>query len=263
MSKIEKNCTTWTPCEDIFENFRSKDYAIMVLNCQLNLNVDHRYLVNLWTHAKIRVTVDGGTSRWLNWLQAHECEDSYIFSPNLITGDLDSLSEEVLDYFVERNSKIIKTPNQHETDFTKALKEMHTHCQNEGIEIDMVFVLGDTSGRFDQIIANINTMYKALSFMSTIKIFQIATNSLTFLLSPGNHRISIPKTLRDKEGWCALIPLGAPCIASTTGLKWNLDKTQLEFGGMVSTSNTYSDEAFATISTDGFLTWSMGIEAIL
>lgn len=84
--------------------------------------------------------------------------------------------------------------------------------------------MADTSGRFDQIIANINTLYKAAVFMKDAKIYQIASNSITFLLSPGNHRISIPENLREKQEWCALIPMGAPCIATSKGLKWNLGK---------------------------------------
>lgn len=91
-------------------------------------------------------------------------------------------------------------------------------------QIDTVFVLGDTSGRFDQIIANINTLYKASKFMPNTNIYQIASNSITFLLPPGTHTIGIPLNLREKQEWCALIPLGAPCIASSTGLKWNLGK---------------------------------------
>lgn len=41
------------------------------------------------------------------------------------------------------------------------------------------------------------------------------------------------------------------------------DNTRLAFGDMVSTSNTYNEEPFVTVTTDGFITWSMGIEAIL
>ncbi|KAL1517164.1 hypothetical protein ABEB36_000963 [Hypothenemus hampei] len=257
------NHKIWTPCEDIFENFRSKNYVIVVLNCNINLNVDHRHLLNLWAHAKLRVTVDGGTRRWLNWLQAHQCEDSLVFAPDLITGDFDSLSSEVLEYFQKRNSKIVKTPSQEETDFTKALREIQKHCDEECIQVDAVFVLGDTSGRFDQIIANINSLYKALNFMKNTIIYQIANNSITFLLEPGSHTISIPKHLREHQEWCALLPLGAPCTATSTGLKWNLDKTLLSFGGMVSSSNTYNGDPFVTIDSEGFITWSMGIESIL
>jgi len=155
MNCIENISKTWTPCEDVLENFRNKNYAIVVLNCRININVDHRHLLNLWTHgrfiftyffvtikicvcvilAKLRVTVDGGTKRWLSWLQAHECDESYIFSPDLITGDMDSLPSDVIDYFKQRNSKVIQTPDQNETDFTKALRELQTYCKQQNITV--------------------------------------------------------------------------------------------------------------------------------
>lgn len=86
--------------------------------------------------AKLRVTVDGGTTRWLTWLQAHQCEYSDILPPDLITGDMDSLSLDILEYFEEKNSKIIRTPDQNETDFTKALKEIQKLCEMDGIEVN-------------------------------------------------------------------------------------------------------------------------------
>ncbi|ENN82044.1 thiamin pyrophosphokinase 1 [Dendroctonus ponderosae] len=263
MSTTENDCKTWTPCEDVLENFANRIYAIVILNCRINLNIDHRQILNLWSHAKLRVTVDGGTEKWLNWLQAHESDEYVSIAPDLITGDLDSVSLDVLEYFKQRNSQVIHTPDQNETDYTKALREVQKYCSEKEMNIDSVFVLADTSGRFDQIIANINTLFKAAVFMKDTKIYQIASNSITFLLPPGNHRISIPESLREKQEWCALMPLGAPCMATSKGLKWNLDQTRLTFGEMVSTSNTYDGDPYVTVTTDGYITWSMGIEAIL
>ncbi|XP_030755555.1 thiamin pyrophosphokinase 1 isoform X2 [Sitophilus oryzae] len=264
MNNIDCHESLWTPCEDILRNFYEKNYAVVVLNCRIDLNVDHRKLLNLWTKAKLRITVDGGTRRWLKWLEAHEYEtNNTVKPPDLITGDMDSLPPHLLSFFEEKGSKVIRTPDQNQTDFTKALRELKTHCEQNLIEVDTVFVLADTSGRFDQIIANINTLYKASEFLGDKKIYQIASNSISWLLQAGNHRISIPENLRRDKEWCALIPMGAPCIVTTTGLKWNLDKSTLNFGGMVSTSNTYSGEPYVTVSTDRPLLWSMGIEAIL
>lgn len=51
----------------------------------------------------------------------------------------------------------------------------------------------------------------------------LASNSLTWLLMEDViHTINIPLTLRENQEWCALIPVGASCRATTTGLKWNL-----------------------------------------
>lgn len=50
---------------------------------------------------------------------------------------MDSLEQDVLDYFINKNQniKVIKTPDQSETDFTKALREIHQHITKENLEV--------------------------------------------------------------------------------------------------------------------------------
>lgn len=83
-------------------------------------------------------------------------------------------------------------------------------------------MVGDSCGRFDHIIANINTLFKALNFYQEVNIFQLAKDSLTWLLNVGTHKITVPDEIRHSSEWCALMPIGAKCRATTTGLKWNL-----------------------------------------
>ncbi|XP_018561599.1 thiamin pyrophosphokinase 1 [Anoplophora glabripennis] len=251
----------WAPCEELLSQYKNSDYAVIILNTPINFN--QHFILNLWNQAKVRITVDGGTKKWFQWLTSHEREFKEALHPDLITGDMDSLPKDVLNYFEKRNSKIVVTPDQDETDFTKALRELKTHCNMENLQIDTVYALADTSGRFDQIMANINTLYKSRDILKNVKIYQVASSSLTWLLSKGQHSISIPATLRKNQEWCALIPVGSPCVVSSTGLKWNLVNTKLEFGFLVSTSNTYDGSPEITVETDGPIVWSMGIETLL
>lgn len=86
--------------------------------------------------AKIRITVDGGTSRWVSWLKSHNFDLEDVSPPDLITGDMDSLSQEVLDYFTKKQvSKIVKTPDQNHTDFTKALMELNNACLAQNLQV--------------------------------------------------------------------------------------------------------------------------------
>uniref|UniRef100_A0A6P7F2S4 Thiamin pyrophosphokinase 1 n=1 Tax=Diabrotica virgifera virgifera TaxID=50390 RepID=A0A6P7F2S4_DIAVI len=129
--------------------------------------------------------------------------------------------------------------------------------------LDTIYVLSDTSGRLDQVMANINTLYKVRNIMSDIDIFLIAASSVSWLLDTGSHEITLPQELIKSKSWCALLPVGAPSIVTTSGLKWNLDEDTLEFGGIVSSSNTYDGTCPINIKTSSPLIWSMSIDSLL
>ncbi len=217
----------------------------------------------------MRVLVDGGTDRWLTYLQEQNLLDK-LEDPELITGDLDSASKESLKYFEDRGSNLIRTPDQNDTDFTKCLRIVFPLIEKHGIE--SVLVLADSSGRIDQIMANINTLFKienirsksnSNGFVPVVPVYLMSSNSLSWLLVEGTHKIHIPESI--KHRWCALIPIGSKCQATTKGLKWNLNNTVMEFGGLVSTSNTYNPDNFTgivEITTDSPLLWSMGTNSL-
>lgn len=88
-------------------------------------------------------------------------------------------------------------------------------------------VLCENGDRFDHVMSNVNTLFKAIKHSSTkhLKIFLLTSNTITWLLQPGNHILHIPSELWNEKSFCALIPVGQPCIhVTTTGLKWNLGK---------------------------------------
>ncbi|KAF5302444.1 hypothetical protein FQR65_LT08534 [Abscondita terminalis] len=262
----ETNTKYWSPHEVLDEDVCKGAYVIMILDRPIPLDLPKNTILNLWSKALLRITVDGGTNQWLSWLKVNNYEESQYSAPDMITGDMDSISTDALDYFCKKNKnlKVIKTPDQNETDFTKALREIKTYSMNKNIKIDNIYVLIDTSGRFDQILANINTLFKAQTIIPNVNVVLVGGDSLTWLLKENLvHRIKIPDILSQKQSWCALIPIGRPCTVTTTGLKWNLKNGVLEFGKIVSTSNTYSGEAFVTVESDNSIVWSMDISDLL
>ncbi|XP_013863906.1 thiamine pyrophosphokinase 1 isoform X4 [Austrofundulus limnaeus] len=130
------------------------------------------------------------------------------------------------------------------------------------------------SGDFDSITPEVKAFYvdKGCKLMETAdQDLTDYTKCLSIMLEEiqrrklqqGNHRLGVNTGL---EGdWCGLIPVGGPCQTVTTGLKWNLSNQVLQFGKIVSTSNTYEPVApgnprkAVTVSTDQPLLWSMGI----
>lgn len=181
--------------------------------------------------------------------------------PCLITGDLDSCLPETLKYF--KKTQVISTPDQDATDFTKALKVLDSFVHK--LDLSHIIVICENSGRFDQIIANINTLFEHNQKpKETVRpVYILTSNSVTWLLPPicinSMHEIHIPIDV--KKQWCSLIPIANSAVVTTSGLKWNLNNDKMEFGGIVSTSNTYDDKLdIVKIATDSPLVWSMGVE---
>lgn len=148
-----------------------------------------------------------------------------LLDPDLITGDMDSINGSSLSYYqAHSKASVVFTEDQNETDFTKALKEVAKLCKEKRIKLDDVYVLAEISGRFDQLISNVNTLFKAKNILEDTRIFIFCPDSFTWLMDTGEHVLSIPQVLRDKQEWCGLLPIGSPAQVSTTGLKWNLSR---------------------------------------
>uniref|UniRef100_A0A3Q3JAF9 Thiamin pyrophosphokinase thiamin-binding domain-containing protein n=1 Tax=Monopterus albus TaxID=43700 RepID=A0A3Q3JAF9_MONAL len=127
------------------------------------------------------------------------------------------------------------------------------------------------TGDFDSIDAEVKAFYAAKG----CKVIETADQDLTDFTKclevmlkeiekkelQGSHRLRVNTGL---EGdWCGLIPVGGPCQTITTGLKWNLNNQVLQFGELVSTSNTYEPgqpRKTVTVTTNQPLLWTMGID---
>lgn len=83
--------------------------------------------------------------------------------------------------------------------------------------------LCDSSGRLDQIMANLETLYHAQGILD-VPVVSLASDSATWVLAPGKHLIRVKQEYIEQKFWCGLIPLSGSTVVTTEGLKWNLGK---------------------------------------
>ena len=235
------------------ELFQGGRLAVLILNNAIDSNIMRK----VCGAAQYIACADGGANRLYDEMEG-------LVIPNAVIGDLDSLRPDVEFFLCEKGTKIVKIVDQDRHDLDKSLDYLHTNCAKICEEFTSksgeqmagrfsVIILGALGGRFDQDMANLNAIHKWTSSFASLAL--VAKENIVFLLDEGSHQIRPDKDLEGPT--CGLIPLGSPAkIVTTTGLKWNLEKQELKFGGLISTSNQFDDAAVVTVETSHPLLWT-------
>jgi thiamine pyrophosphokinase len=155
--------------------------------------------------------------------------------PDVIIGDLDSISSEALKEF-KSVSKIIRLKRQNDTDVEKCLKYAISH------KFDEALIVGAAGNRLDHTFCNLGIVLK---FFSQIKIFLIAENS--FLQAYAGNVVI--KTFPGET--ISLYGISPKTIISSIGLKYELKNTSLPFGVRESTSNIAKKKLLKLKITNG------------
>jgi len=119
---------------------------------------------------------------WQNLLDAYSQQVSKPV-PDLITGDFDSAEISHVENFKGLGSTVAKTPDQDQTDFTKALIELEkSHV--DGLEAVVAFI--EAGGRVDHLMGNFQTLALVPNLAPSLPpVFLCSSHSISWLLRPG------------------------------------------------------------------------------
>ncbi|XP_050366197.1 thiamine pyrophosphokinase 1 isoform X2 [Argentina anserina] len=180
------------------------------------------------------------------------------YKPDVIKGDLDSIRKDVLEFYANMGTKIVdESDDQDTTDLHKCVAYVCDWAQNYDKSDLCILVAGALGGRFDHEIGNINVLCR----FSTIRIILLSDDCFIHLL-PHTHRHEIHIQSSVEGPHCGLIPIGTPSgSTTTTGLQWDLNETEMRFGGLISTSNLVKEDKI-TVQSDSDLLWTITIKRL-
>jgi len=230
--------------------FKNEDISILLL--VLNQPISSQKIFEaLWKRASFKVCCDGGANR----LHDFSKSISKPFVADVITGDGDSLREEVKEDFAKQGCPFVHLPDQDSTDFTKSAMFAMDHCKAKKIKYDVIVAYPAMNGRLDHVMSNINTLFLLEDYAATS--YLLSDQDIVCLIKPGVTNI-MSNTGMEGE-YCGLIPIGSPSVCVTTkGLKYNVENDEFRFGGLISTSNSIQQDCdHVMVKTSSHLLWTL------
>lgn len=109
----------------------------------LNGNKTDMKIINKFLSKKSLIVSADGASNYLKHMKV---------TPNIIIGDLDSITKQNLKYYSKKNVKIVKIDEQETTDFEKALNYIIN------LKIKKISVFGAMSDRYDHTLNNLSIL---------------------------------------------------------------------------------------------------------
>jgi thiamine pyrophosphokinase len=164
-------------------------------------------------------------------------------TPDVLIGDLDSLSAPEVENLQASGVRIIRHPRR--KDFTDLELALQFACQEGAEQIHIYAALGQ---RWDQTLANL--MLIAAPEFANCPIYLLDGNQTIFLVR-GNSTLEIPGQPGDT---ISLIPIGGDVHGITThGLEYPLKNESLFFGKTRGVSNVIDSSPAKITKEEGFL----------
>eukprot|EP00803_Ostreobium_quekettii_P006545 evm.model.scf_589.4 EVM.evm.TU.scf_589.4 scf_589:16679-18467(-) len=169
---------------------------------------------------------------------------------DVIRGDLDSLRDDVRQFYEAKGVQVDDlSADQDTTDFMKSVNYMEAKLQDRGKQDDVIIVVaGALGGRLDHTLSSLHTLH----LFPHLPLVLLGEGNLARLVPAGTSCIHVDRRVEGPQ--CALVPLNGSVVGTSKGLKWELEGTQLDFQGLISTSNQLKGEE-VLVEVDGPVVW--------
>lgn len=161
--------------------------------------------------------------------------------PDLILGDLDSITEQNIDYYCQKNIDLLKYPvEKDQTDSEIAVDYCLTHGINK------IYLFAALGGRIDQQLANLNL----LEYINEINLeAKIISEKIEIALVKNKHQFENKKGYR-----LSLIPQSQKVEGLTIkGCKYNLENQDIKRSESRGISNLIEEDQAEIIIENGLL----------
>jgi thiamine pyrophosphokinase len=229
-----------------FDKFESEE-NLHITTIHLNRPFDHITTRKLFSISQYSILADGAANHFYdNHIQGTTNQ----LLPDAIIGDLDSIRDEVIEFYKSLEVTILKDSCQDDSDLEKCLRHVMQRLTNlehqDSINYKIV-ITGALGGRMDHTMNNIHILHKFsethLTSLKNVSIILMDENSMATCIMPGRSRYIKAKNFEMSKG-VGFFPLFGAAIMKTKGLKWDLDENspKLSFKKFISSSNEFLGE---------------------
>lgn len=236
--------------------------SLVILNQPI---ADFEVFRRLWRHAGYRLCADGGANRLCDMFAGSQkmMRDEYVSKstrrsvnappdnsqlPDIIHGDLDSLRQDVRDFYASKGVTISQDPDQYSTDFGKAMHKVLAQESSSGRKD--VIILGTLAGRVDQGLALLHEIIREQNKHQDVRLWLVSESNISFLLQPGQNAIYTRLSSGYFTKNVGIIPVNGPAVITTSGLEWDVRDWKTQMGHQVSTSNHIVEDVVKVASDE-------------
>ncbi|KAF4551993.1 thiamine pyrophosphokinase-like protein [Elsinoe fawcettii] len=217
--------------------------GLIVLNCPI---ADSQLLQRVWSNASYRLCADGGANRVYDLYAGEQNKSSReAFLPSEIYGDLDSLRDDVRQYYTSHAVPVNQHVDDYSTDFDKSVARLIEAIPS----LSDIILLGSLSGRVDHGIGMLAEIYRFQKQHPGINFWLFSESSISFILNKGKAIVATPVAEGLITENAGILPIFGPAHITLQGFEWDVTDWPTELGGQISTSNHIKAEQ-VSVETD-------------